>query len=102
MADATNPKEQRRFAKQIPGAGIIIPDTAKEKPQQGEVIAVGPGERDESGKLVPIDVKVGDRCCLENGQGPRSSPPCRPAPASAHSGLVTCARTTRSRTTKLV
>jgi chaperonin GroES len=40
--------------------GIIIPDTAKEKPQQGEVIAVGPGGRDENGKLIPIDVKVGD------------------------------------------
>ena len=41
--------------------GIIIPDTAKEKPQQGEVIAVGPGGRDESGKLIPIDVQAGDR-----------------------------------------
>ena len=41
--------------------GIIIPDTAKEKPSQGEVIAVGPGGRDESGKLIPIDVKEGDR-----------------------------------------
>jgi chaperonin GroES len=40
--------------------GIIIPDTAKEKPQEGEVIAVGPGARDESGKLVELDVKVGD------------------------------------------
>ena len=40
--------------------GIIIPDTAKEKPQQGEVVAVGPGGRDESGKLIPIDVKAGD------------------------------------------
>jgi chaperonin GroES len=40
--------------------GIIIPDTAKEKPQTGEVISVGPGGRDESGKLIPIDVKVGD------------------------------------------
>ena len=40
--------------------GIIIPDTAKEKPQQGEVVAVGPGGRDEAGKLTPIDVKVGD------------------------------------------
>jgi len=40
--------------------GIIIPDTAKEKPQQGEVVAVGPGGRDESGKLTPIDVKVRD------------------------------------------
>src|SRR5436853_2735557 len=41
--------------------GIILPDTAKEKPSQGEVIAVGPGGRDEAGKLIPIDVKVGDR-----------------------------------------
>ena len=40
--------------------GIIIPETAQEKPQEGEVIAVGPGGRDESGKLIPIDVKVGD------------------------------------------
>ena len=40
--------------------GIIVPDTAKEKPMQGEVLAVGPGARDESGKLVPLDVKVGD------------------------------------------
>ena len=40
--------------------GIIIPDTAKEKPQEGEVVAVGPGARDESGKLIPIDLKAGD------------------------------------------
>ena len=40
--------------------GIIIPDTAKEKPQQGEVVAVGPGGRDEAGKLIPIDVTSGD------------------------------------------
>ena len=40
--------------------GIIIPDTAQEKPMQGEVIAVGPGGRDENGKLIPIDVKAGD------------------------------------------
>ena len=40
--------------------GIIIPDTAKEKPQQGEVIAVGPGARNEQGQLVPLDVKAGD------------------------------------------
>jgi chaperonin GroES len=40
--------------------GIIIPDTAKEKPQQGEVIAVGPGARNEQGQLVPLDVRVGD------------------------------------------
>ncbi|MEA2833647.1 MAG: chaperonin GroES [Methylobacteriaceae bacterium] len=41
--------------------GIIIPDTAKEKPQEGEVIAVGPGARDEAGKVVPLDLKAGDR-----------------------------------------
>ena len=41
--------------------GIIIPDTAKEKPQQGEVVAVGPGGRDENGKLIPMDLKAGDR-----------------------------------------
>jgi len=41
--------------------GIIIPDTAKEKPQEGEVIAIGPGKRDESGKIIPMDLKVGDR-----------------------------------------
>lgn len=40
--------------------GIIIPDAAKEKPQEGQVIAVGPGSRDESGKLIPLDVKIGD------------------------------------------
>ena len=40
--------------------GIIIPDTAQEKPQQGEIIAVGPGGRDDSGKLVPLDVRAGD------------------------------------------
>src|SRR4051794_15272462 len=40
--------------------GVIIPDTAKEKPQQGEVIAVGPGARNEQGQLVPLDVRVGD------------------------------------------
>ena len=49
--------------------GIIIPDTAKEKPQQGEVIAVGPGGRDETGKLIPIDVKAGDRVLFGKWSG---------------------------------
>jgi chaperonin GroES len=49
--------------------GIIIPDTAKEKPQEGEVIAVGPGGRDEAGKLVPLDVKVGDRILFGKWSG---------------------------------
>jgi chaperonin GroES len=49
--------------------GIIIPDTAKEKPQEGEIVAVGPGARDESGKLVPLDVKVGDRILFGKWSG---------------------------------
>jgi len=49
--------------------GIIIPDTAKEKPQQGEVVAVGPGGRNESGKLIPIDVKAGDRVLFGKWSG---------------------------------
>ena len=49
--------------------GIIIPDTAKEKPSQGEVIAVGPGGRDESGKLIPIDVREGDRVLFGKWSG---------------------------------
>jgi chaperonin GroES len=49
--------------------GIIIPDTAKEKPQEGEVIAVGPGGRDESGKLVPLDIKAGDRVLFGKWSG---------------------------------
>jgi chaperonin GroES len=51
---------KRIEAEEKTAAGIIIPDTAKEKPSQGEVIAVGPGGRDETGKLIPIDVRVGD------------------------------------------
>ena len=49
--------------------GIIIPDTAKEKPTEGEVIAVGPGGRDESGKLIPIGVKKGDRVLFGKWSG---------------------------------
>ena len=49
--------------------GIIIPDTAKEKPQEGEVIAAGPGARDESGKLVPLDLKAGDRVLFGKWSG---------------------------------
>jgi chaperonin GroES len=49
--------------------GIIIPDTAQEKPSQGEVVAVGPGGRDEAGKLIPIDVKVGDRVLFGKWSG---------------------------------
>jgi chaperonin GroES len=49
--------------------GIIIPDTAKEKPSQGEIVAVGPGGRDEAGKLIPIDLKVGDRVLFGKWSG---------------------------------
>ena len=49
--------------------GIIIPDTAKEKPMEGEVVAVGPGARDESGKVQPLDVKVGDRVLFGKWSG---------------------------------
>ncbi len=49
--------------------GIIIPDTAKEKPQEGEVIAVGPGARDDDGKIVALDVKVGDRILFGKWSG---------------------------------
>ena len=49
--------------------GIIIPDTAKEKPQEGEVVAVGPGGRDESGKLIAIDLKAGDRVLFGKWSG---------------------------------
>src|SRR5881398_3908860 len=49
--------------------GIIIPDTAKEKPSEGEIIAVGPGGRDENGKLIPIDIKAGDRVLFGKWSG---------------------------------
>ena len=49
--------------------GIIIPDTAQEKPSQGEIVAVGPGGRDENGKLIPIDIKTGDRVLFGKWSG---------------------------------
>jgi chaperonin GroES len=60
---------QRIEAEAKSAGGIIIPDTAQEKPQQGRVTAVGPGGRDESGKLIPIDVKVGDRILFGKWSG---------------------------------
>ena len=62
---AFRPLHDRVVVKRLEGeektkGGIIIPDTAKEKPQEGKVIAVGPGGRDENGKLTPLDVKAGD------------------------------------------
>ena len=60
---------KRIEAEQKTAGGIIIPDTAKEKPQEGEVIAVGAGARDEAGKLVPLDVKAGDRVLFGKWSG---------------------------------
>ena len=60
---------KRIDAEEKTAGGIIIPDTAKEKPSQGEVIAVGPGGRDESGKLIPIDIQVGDRVLFGKWSG---------------------------------
>ena len=60
---------RRIEAEEKSAGGIILPDTAKEKPSQGEVIAVGPGGRDESGKLIPIDVKQGDRVLFGKWSG---------------------------------
>ena len=60
---------RRIEAEEKSAGGIIIPDSAKEKPSQGAVIAVGPGGRDESGKLIPIDVKEGDRVLFGKWSG---------------------------------
>ena len=60
---------RRVEAEEKTAGGIIIPDTAKEKPQEGEVLAVGAGSRDESGKLVPLDVKAGDRILFGKWSG---------------------------------
>ncbi|MFM2042709.1 MAG: putative chaperonin GroS [Pseudomonadota bacterium] len=60
---------KRVESEQKTAGGIIIPDTAKEKPQEGEIVAVGPGARDESGKLVAPDVKAGDRVLFGKWSG---------------------------------
>jgi chaperonin GroES len=74
MASTFRPLHDRVVVKRIDAeqktaGGIIIPDTAQEKPQQGEVIAVGPGARDEAGKLVPLDVKAGDKVLFGKWSG---------------------------------
>ena len=66
MAMKIRPLHDRVIVKRLDNerktsSGIVIPDTAAEKPDQGEIVAVGPGKRDDNGKLIPIDVKVGDR-----------------------------------------
>ncbi|MCH4175601.1 co-chaperone GroES [Bifidobacterium sp.] len=66
MSISLTPLEDKIVIKQAAAetttaSGLVIPDTAKEKPQQGEVLAVGPGRRDDNGERVPVDVKVGDK-----------------------------------------
>ncbi len=66
MAISLTPLEDKIVIKQAPAetttaSGLVIPDSAKEKPQQGEVLAVGPGRRDDSGNRIPVDVKEGDK-----------------------------------------
>jgi chaperonin GroES len=68
------PLHDRVVVKRLEGeektkGGIIIPDSAKEKPQEGKIVAVGPGARDEAGKLVPLDVKAGDRVLFGKWSG---------------------------------
>jgi chaperonin GroES len=60
---------RRIEAQEKTAGGIIIPDTAKEKPHEGEIIAVGPGARDESGRVIPLDLKVGDRVLFGKWSG---------------------------------
>ncbi len=71
---AFRPLHDRVLVKRLEGeektkGGIIIPDTAKEKPQEGKIIAVGPGGRDETGKLTPLDVKAGDHILFGKWSG---------------------------------
>ena len=60
---------KRIVAEEKTKGGIIIPDTAKEKPSEGRIVSVGPGGRDEAGKLIPIDIKVGDRVLFGKWSG---------------------------------
>ena len=74
MATKLTPLGRRVLVKRVESeektaGGIYLPDTAKEKPQEGEVVAVGPGGRDEAGKLIPIDVKSGDRVLFGKWSG---------------------------------
>jgi chaperonin GroES len=71
---AFRPLHDRVVVKRLEGeektkGGILIPDSAKEKPQEGKIVAVGPGARDEAGKLVPLDLKAGDRVLFGKWSG---------------------------------
>ncbi len=74
MATELKPLNDRLVIKplqqeQVLSSGIVIPDSAKEKPQQGEVVAVGPGKRDDSGDRVPLDIELGDRILYKKYTG---------------------------------
>ena len=74
MASTIKPLEDRILVQPLEAEtttsfGLVIPDTAKEKPQEGEIVAVGPGGRDESGKLTPLDVKAGDKVLFGKWSG---------------------------------
>ena len=74
MSVAIKPLEDRILvqpldAEQTTASGLVIPDTAKEKPQEGKIIAAGPGKRDKEGKLIPLDVKAGDRVLFAKWAG---------------------------------
>ena len=74
MATTFRPLADRVVVKRIEAemktaGGIIIPDTVKEKPQEGEIVAVGPGARDDAGKLIPLDVKAGDKVLFGKWSG---------------------------------
>ena len=74
MSVSIKPLEDRIVIKQVEAeqttaSGLVIPDTAKEKPQEGEIMAVGPGARDETGKVQPLDVKAGDRVLFGKWSG---------------------------------
>ena len=60
---------ERLEEREVKKGGIIIPDTAKEKPQEGKVLAVGPGDRDEDGERIPVELKVGDRVLYQKYAG---------------------------------
>ncbi len=74
MATELKPLNDRLVIKplqqeQVLSSGIVIPDSAKEKPQQGEVVAVGPGKRDDNGERVPLDIELGDRILYKKYTG---------------------------------
>ena len=76
MSISLTPLEDKIIVKQAEAetktaSGLYIPDNAKEKPQQGEVLAVGPGRRNDAGERIPVDVKVATRCCTPSTAAPK-------------------------------